>query len=76
MIPVAPCVTCRYFDDGSVKGRWRCAAFPNGIPDEITSGENQHEAPYPGDQGIRYVRADPKRYEYEHPSALLRLESA
>lgn len=31
-----------------------CAAFPNGIPDEIAYGKNKHLKPYPGDNGIQY----------------------
>lgn len=31
-----------------------CEAFPSGIPFEITSGENLHTKPYPGDHGIQY----------------------
>lgn len=33
-----------------------CAAFPNGIPDEIAYGSNLHKTPVPGDRGIRYER--------------------
>jgi hypothetical protein len=34
--------------------KWICAAFPNGIPEEIAYGPNLHIAPYPGDNGIQY----------------------
>lgn len=33
-----------------------CAAFPDGIPDEIWRGDNDHTKPYPGDNGIRFER--------------------
>ena len=36
-----------------------CAAFPNGIPDEIWRGENTHTEPYSGDGGIRFERRQP-----------------
>jgi len=32
----------------------RCAAFLDGIPDEILWNEVRHIEPYPGDHGIRY----------------------
>ena len=31
-----------------------CAAFPEGIPDEILNMETKHDKPYPGDNGIQY----------------------
>lgn len=33
-----------------------CAAFPDGIPDEITTGKNMHLKPYPGDHGVQYEK--------------------
>lgn len=32
-----------------------CAAFPDGIPEEILEGENDHTAPVPGDHGVRFT---------------------
>ena len=43
------CLTCKHF---IVWGS--CGAFPDGIPKEITMGENNHTKPYPGDDGIQY----------------------
>ena len=50
------CHICRHvkFD-----GRWRCLAFPGGVPDEILSGEFDHRNPWPNaddpqDNGIRF----------------------
>lgn len=34
-----------------------CAAFPTGIPKEISYGTNKHLTPYPGDNGIQYEKA-------------------
>ena len=39
----------------------RCAAYPDGIPPEILTGEHDHREPYKGDNGIRFepVKAKP-----------------
>lgn len=37
------CVMCKH-----LRTDWKCAAFPKGIPDEIASGENQHNKPLKG----------------------------
>ena len=31
-----------------------CLSFPNGIPDDIWEGRNDHSRPYLGDNGILY----------------------
>ena len=31
-----------------------CLAFPDGIPDDILSGEVDHTEPHDGDNGIQY----------------------
>jgi hypothetical protein len=36
-----------------------CAAFPNGIPDDIAYGDNLHLVPVAGDHGIQYEK-DPE----------------
>jgi hypothetical protein len=40
---------CKHFQ-GTAMGHDFCAAFPDGVPDEIAHGENQHTAPLQ-DQG-------------------------
>jgi len=37
-------------------GNYTCAAFPDGIPDEISLGNNPHLEPFPGDNGIQYEK--------------------
>jgi hypothetical protein len=36
-----------------------CLAFPEGIPEEIITGEVDHSKPYPGDNGILYAPIEP-----------------
>lgn len=51
---VIPCASCIHFERERRDGEF-CAAFPGGIPEEITSGANQHRGPFPGDNGIRWA---------------------
>ena len=49
---VPSCFNCAHFE-GMIKGKPRCAAFPDGIPkDIILSKEPAHQTPYPGDHGL------------------------
>ena len=47
---IAPCIDCKHFNMTEVN----CTAFPDGIPLEIMSGENDHTDEVEGDNGIRY----------------------
>jgi hypothetical protein len=48
------CMTCiRY--DADFAPYARCAAFPDGIPNEIWSNEVKHDKSYKGDGGLLYV---------------------
>lgn len=55
--------SCRHFkgvaqpSETEVGERVVCAAFPEGIPDEIAYGDNPHTKPYPGDRGIQYEKS-------------------
>jgi len=42
-IPIIPCFYCIHLDEKE----WVCSAFPNGIPEEILTGENDHTKPLP-----------------------------
>jgi hypothetical protein len=39
------------------RGLGECSAFPNGIPQEIMSGEFDHTQPHDKDGGLRYIEA-------------------
>lgn len=46
------CALCRHW----LVGTRTCLAYPDGIPDEVWSGRNDHREPYPGDNGIQFAR--------------------
>ena len=50
---------CKYYtgvknDGDETTERVVCEAFPDGIPDEIAYGENDHTEPFEGDSGISF----------------------
>lgn len=46
------CLTCtRLFETAATLS---CLAYPDGIPEEILTGEVDHSQPYRGDHGIQY----------------------
>jgi hypothetical protein len=51
------CMVCKHAT--FVKGvSFTCAAFPNGVPHELESGQVDHRKPVPGDHGIQYEPSD------------------
>ncbi|ALK06176.1 hypothetical protein SAMN02910340_02083 [Methanosarcina thermophila] len=50
------CLPCKHFqrEAYSETGKKTCDAFPDGIPDEIWRGNNDHKKPYPGDHWIQF----------------------
>lgn len=55
------CRSClRLNSDGST-----CAAYPDGIPDEIRVFGEDHRMPLPGDHGLRYVFDERKAKDRE-----------
>lgn len=53
---VAPiCLGCTRFDREYKGYGYKCAAFPDGIPDSIIESRVDHREPVDGDRGIRFT---------------------
>lgn len=48
------CESCARLDVSERGYGYRCAAFPDGIPEEIYPGGFDHREPFPGDNGVRW----------------------
>lgn len=46
------CLLCARY-----RGLGQCAAFPEGIPGDIFTGEFDHTEPHEGDHGLQFVAA-------------------
>ena len=59
MIYSPVCNLCKHFSIVSSidRGIHVCDAFPEGIPDEIWRGDNNHTKPYPGGHGIQFEQS-------------------
>ena len=42
------CIECKHYH------AFFCDAYPDGIPDEIMTGEHDHTEPFKGDNGIQF----------------------
>lgn len=47
--------TCRHCRHLHLPARRTCAAFPDGIPEELWWATRGHREPFPGDHGIQYA---------------------
>jgi hypothetical protein len=58
--PRSQCGACAHFrspfsrGDGDYSGDPFCAAFPDGIPDEVYDNRLDHRQPIDGDHGVRW----------------------
>jgi hypothetical protein len=57
---VIVCLACKNMVDMN-----HCLAFPDGIPEPILLGENDHTEPYPGDHGIQFDSIWPELEELD-----------
>ena len=51
------CFFCEHLDQTTKNGRqskYKCTAFPEGVPEEIYQGVYDHRYSYPEDSGIRF----------------------
>lgn len=49
-----------------------CAAFPDGIPDQVWSNQVDHREPLPGDHGLQWVSLDDQPFpEWAFADAVL-----
>lgn len=50
------CESCARATGRNFEGtEMRCYAFPEGIPEDIWSGKNDHTKPFKGDGGLQYL---------------------
>lgn len=63
MIRESQCIYCKHFQGATSQGNPQgnpfatpkiCAAFPQGIPQEVLLTIHDHRLPFDGDHGVRY----------------------
>ena len=50
LVALSPCAHCRWSSTVDAT----CDAFPDGIPEAMLTGKDQHRAPVKGDNGIQF----------------------
>lgn len=63
MIVMPLCKVCKYYlsNDGL---KFKCRAFPNGVPGKITHSEFDHRQPFIGDRGYQFKPKDEEAAQY------------
>jgi len=55
--PAPICLFCKHYHQANQEAN-TCAAYPDGIPQEIILCSADHRRPYEGDNGLRFSPAD------------------
>ncbi len=64
MLADPQCDYCKHLDKGQrYKHGYYCAAYPDGVPDEILFNAVHHTEEYEGDHGIRFEQ-DPNEDDF------------
>lgn len=63
IVPIPACWMCAHYHDLHAKP-FTCAAFPGGIPMDITSYRHHHREAYPGDLDTRFEPVSQKAASY------------
>lgn len=53
--PAPECLRCAHFNDDPKATKMTCAAFPEGIPEDVYMNRTLHRTPLPGDRGLQFT---------------------